>query len=53
MSEKELNAFEALHMGIADQVVPCNKQEEAAIQAAHGLTKKSIGSLVGIKRLLN
>jgi enoyl-CoA hydratase/carnithine racemase len=53
MSEKDLNALEALDMGIVDQVVPYSKLEETAIQIAQDLTKRSIRSLEGIKRLIN
>jgi 2-(1,2-epoxy-1,2-dihydrophenyl)acetyl-CoA isomerase len=53
MSGKELGALEALDLGIVDQVVPYGKLEETAIQAAKDLAKRSIRSLVGIKRLMN
>lgn len=53
MSEKNIDALEALEMGIVDQVVPYNKLEEAANQIASDLTKRSIRSLEGIKRLIN
>ena len=53
MSEKDINAIEALDMGIVDQVVPYNKLEETAIQVAQNFTKRSMRSLVGIKRLIN
>jgi 2-(1,2-epoxy-1,2-dihydrophenyl)acetyl-CoA isomerase len=53
MSEKEINALEALENGIVDQVVPLEKLEETAIQVAQDLSKRSIRSLVGIKRLIN
>ena len=53
MSEKDIDAFEALEMGIVDQVVPYRKLEKTAIQIAQDLTKRSIRSLEGIKRLIN
>ena len=53
MSEKNINALEALEIGIVDQVVPYSKLEETAIQMAQDLTKRSIRSLEGIKRLVN
>jgi 2-(1,2-epoxy-1,2-dihydrophenyl)acetyl-CoA isomerase len=53
MSEKDINALEALEIGIVDQIVPYDKLEEAAIQKAQDLTSKSIRSLEGIKRLIN
>ena len=53
MSDKEINALEALEIGIVDQVVPYSKLEETAIQVAQDLTKRSIRSLEGIKRLIN
>jgi 2-(1,2-epoxy-1,2-dihydrophenyl)acetyl-CoA isomerase len=53
MSEKNFNALEALEIGIVDQVVPYSKLEETAIQMAEDLTKRSIRSLEGIKRLIN
>jgi enoyl-CoA hydratase/carnithine racemase len=53
MSEKDINALEALEIGIVDQIVPYDKLEETAIQRAQDLTKRSIRSLEGIKRLIN
>jgi enoyl-CoA hydratase/carnithine racemase len=53
MSEKDINALEALEIGIVDQIVPYDKLEEAAIQKAQDLTRRSIRSLVGIKKLIN
>ena len=53
MSEKDINALEALEIGIVDQVVPYSKLEETAIQMAQDLTKRSMRSLEGIKRLIN
>jgi 2-(1,2-epoxy-1,2-dihydrophenyl)acetyl-CoA isomerase len=53
MSEKDIDAFEALEMCIVDQVVPYRKLEKTAIQIAHDLTKRPIRSLEGIKRLIN
>jgi enoyl-CoA hydratase/carnithine racemase len=53
MSEKNINSLEALEIGIADQVVPYDKLEEAAIQKAKDLTARSLRSLKGIKRLIN
>ena len=44
---------EALEMGIVDHVVPYSELEEAANQIASDLTKRSIRSLEGIKRLIN
>ncbi len=53
MSEKDINALEALEIGIVDQIVPYDKLEETAIQKAQDLTKRSIRSLEGIKKLIN
>jgi len=53
MSEKDINALEALEIGIVDQIVPYDKLEETAIQRAQDLTKRSIRSLEGIKKLIN
>ena len=53
MSDKDINAIEALEMGIVDQVVPLEKLEEAAIQTAREFTKMSMRSLAGVKRLVN
>ena len=53
MSDKDINALEALEIGIVDQIVPYDKLEEAAIQKAQDLTRRSIRSLVGIKKLIN
>jgi len=53
MSEKEINASEALEIGIVDQVVPYDKLEATAIQTAQEWTQGSTRTLMGIKRLLN
>ncbi|MGD8523473.1 MAG: enoyl-CoA hydratase/isomerase family protein [Desulfobacterales bacterium] len=53
MSDEDINALEALELGIVDQVVPYHKLEESAIQVAQRLAKLPIQSLVGIKRLIN
>jgi len=53
MSEKDINALEAFEIGIVDQVVAYDKLEETSIQAAQEWAKRSIPSLVGIKRLIN
>jgi 2-(1,2-epoxy-1,2-dihydrophenyl)acetyl-CoA isomerase len=53
MSEKDINAIEAVELGIVDQVVPFNKLEETTIQMAQDWTKKPISSMAGIKRLIN
>lgn len=53
MLEKDINALEALEIGIVDQIVPYDKLEETAIQRAQDLTKRSIRSLEGIKKLIN
>jgi enoyl-CoA hydratase/carnithine racemase len=53
MSDKDINAIEALEMGVVDQVVPLEKLEEAAIQTAREFSKMSMRSLAGVKRLLN
>jgi 2-(1,2-epoxy-1,2-dihydrophenyl)acetyl-CoA isomerase len=53
MSEKDINALEALEMGIVDQVVPYNKLKETALLTAQDFTKRSIRSLEGIKKLIN
>jgi 2-(1,2-epoxy-1,2-dihydrophenyl)acetyl-CoA isomerase len=53
MSEKKINALEALDVGIVDRVVPFRGLEETAIQAARDFTRRSLRSLVGVKRLIN
>jgi enoyl-CoA hydratase/carnithine racemase len=53
MSEKKINALEALDVGIVDRVVPFRRLEETAIQAARDFTRRSLRSLVGVKRLIN
>jgi enoyl-CoA hydratase/carnithine racemase len=53
MSEKDISALEALKIGIVDQIVPNNKLEDTAIQIAQDLTKRSMRSLEGIKKLIN
>jgi 2-(1,2-epoxy-1,2-dihydrophenyl)acetyl-CoA isomerase len=52
-SEKEMNAIEALDIGIVDQVVPYNDLEKTAIQLALRLSNNPTRSLAGIKRLIN
>lgn len=52
-SEEEINAIEALELGIVDQVVPYKDLEKTAIQLALRLSNRSIRSLAGIKRLIN
>jgi 2-(1,2-epoxy-1,2-dihydrophenyl)acetyl-CoA isomerase len=53
MSDKDINALEAVEIGIVDQIVPYDKLEEAAIQRAQDLARTSIRSLEGIKKLIN
>ena len=53
MSDEDINALEALELGIVDQVVPFKKLEESALQVAQRLAKMPARSLVGIKRLIN
>ena len=53
MSEKDINALEALEIGIVDKVVPYNKLEETAVKIAQDFTKRSTRSLAGIKCLVN
>jgi 1,4-dihydroxy-2-naphthoyl-CoA synthase len=53
MSQKDINAIEAVERGIVDQVVPIDKLEETAIQLALDWTQKPMRSLAGIKRLIN
>jgi 2-(1,2-epoxy-1,2-dihydrophenyl)acetyl-CoA isomerase len=53
MSGKDISALEAFEMGIVDQMVAYDKLEETAIQIAQEWAKRSIRSLVGIKRLIN
>ena len=48
-----MNSLEALEIGIVDQIVPYDKLEEAAIQKAQELTRRSLRSLEGIKKLIN
>jgi 2-(1,2-epoxy-1,2-dihydrophenyl)acetyl-CoA isomerase len=53
MSDKDLNCLEAFELGIVDQIVPYDKLEEAAIQKAKELARRSLRSLEGIKKLIN
>jgi 2-(1,2-epoxy-1,2-dihydrophenyl)acetyl-CoA isomerase len=53
MSDEDINALEALELGIVDQVVPYNILEESALQMAQRLAKMPTRSLAGIKRLIN
>jgi len=52
-SEEDINAIEALDLGIVDQVVPHKKLEKEAIQAARRIANRPTRSLAGIKRLIN
>jgi enoyl-CoA hydratase/carnithine racemase len=53
MSDKDIDAIEALGIGIVDQVVPLENLEEKAILVARDFTRRSIRSLVAVKRLIN
>jgi 2-(1,2-epoxy-1,2-dihydrophenyl)acetyl-CoA isomerase len=52
-SEEDINAVEALELGIVDQVVPNKELEKTAIQLARRLANRPTRSLAGIKRLIN
>ena len=52
-SEEDINAIEALELGIVDQVVPNKELEKTAIQQALRLANRPTRSLAGIKRLIN
>ena len=53
MSDENINALEALALGMVDQVVPYHRLEESAVLMARGLAKMPTRSLIGIKRLIN
>ena len=53
LSEEEITAQEALRLGIVDKVVALIDLEEAALKTAQHFAQKPIGSLLGVKRLLN
>ena len=53
MSDEDINAPEALGLGMVDQVVPYHQLEESAIEVARRLAKMPTPSLVGIKHLVN
>jgi len=52
-SEADIDALEALELGIVDQVLAEEELEKAAIRLARRLSKRPLGSLLGIKRLIN
>jgi enoyl-CoA hydratase/carnithine racemase len=53
MSDVDINALEALKLGMVDQVVPYHQLEESAIKKAQHLAKLPTCTLIGIKRLIN
>ena len=53
MSNEDINAPEALELGMVDQVVPYHQLEESAIEVAQRLAKMLTPSLLGIKYLVN
>ena len=52
-SGKELNAHEALDLGLVNLVVPSLLLEEEALRVAEEFSRKSLKALMGIKRLLS
>ena len=53
MSENDINAQEALRLGIVDKVVARDKLEEAALGSARRFAQKPARSLAGVKKLIN
>ena len=53
LSNEDLSADEALHLGIVEKVVPLDKLEGAALDVAHRFALKPAQTLSGIKKLLN
>ena len=53
LSDKKINADEALDLGIIDMIVPLEKLEESAFAVANRFADKPINTLAGVKKLLN
>ena len=52
MSDQSLSAYEALELGIVDQVVPQKQLEETAVQIARNFAAKPTRALATLKRLI-
>ena len=52
MSDKNLCAYEALELGIVDQVLPQKQLEETAVQIARNFAAKQTRALATLKRLI-
>ena len=53
LSDRDINAHEALKLGIVDKIVPVEELEDAALEMAQHLARKPAKTLTVIKRLLN
>jgi 2-(1,2-epoxy-1,2-dihydrophenyl)acetyl-CoA isomerase len=53
LSGNDITAYEAMKLGIVHEVIPVNKLEETAIDAAQCFALKPARSLTGVKRLIN
>jgi 2-(1,2-epoxy-1,2-dihydrophenyl)acetyl-CoA isomerase len=53
LSDKDINAQEALKLGIVNKIVPVAELEASALDTANRFARKPAGSLSGIKKLMN
>ena len=53
LSDRDINAHEALKLGLIDKIVPVEELEDAALEMARHLAMKSDRTLSVTKRLLN
>jgi enoyl-CoA hydratase/carnithine racemase len=53
LSDKDIDAQEALELGIVDKIVPVADLEASALEVANRFGRKPAGSLSGIKKLMN
>ena len=53
LSERDINADEALRLGLVDKIVPVEKLEEATLEMAQQLARKPARTLTVAKKLLN
>jgi enoyl-CoA hydratase/carnithine racemase len=53
LSDKDIDAYEALKLGIVNTIVPVAKLESSALEVANQFGRKPAGTLSGIKKLIN
>jgi len=53
LSDRDINAHEALKLGIVDKIVPVEELEDAALEMAQHLARKPARTLTVAKRLVN